>query len=230
MDLLLLFFAIPLAVIILSIVLQKILKCPWLVAATFFAIFLIVTFAVGDIRLLIFTVVYTIISYITALILIIGGIFFIANPTSTTYTVIHTIGILFIVIGIINILTSIIRKYDILLPGNYLVNGITSLIVGLILSINPESTIKIFATILGVWLLFNGITYLAFSINNNESLTSTSSIKNIIKIFLGIIILFTPIVTVLFTSYIIGTLLVISGIYMIVDIKKNEKVYKVRVK
>jgi hypothetical protein len=57
MDLLLLFFAIPLAVIILSIVLQKILKCPWLVAATFFAIFLIVTFAVGDIRLLIFTVV-----------------------------------------------------------------------------------------------------------------------------------------------------------------------------
>ncbi len=169
-------------------------------------------------------------TYITALILIIGGIFFIANPTSTTYTVIHTIGILFIVIGIINILTSIIRKYDILLPGNYLVNGITSLIVGLILSINPESTIKIFATILGVWLLFNGITYLAFSINNNESLTSTSSIKNIIKIFLGIIILFTPIVTVLFTSYIIGTLLVISGIYMIVDIKKNEKVYKVRVK
>ena len=38
------------------------------VAATFFAIFLIVTFSVGDIRLLIFTVVYTIISYITALI------------------------------------------------------------------------------------------------------------------------------------------------------------------
>lgn len=68
MDLLLLFFAIPLAVIILSIDLQKILKCPWLVAATFFAIFLIVTFVVGDIRLLIFTVVYTIISYITALI------------------------------------------------------------------------------------------------------------------------------------------------------------------
>lgn len=68
MDLLLLFFAIPLAVIILSIVLQKILRCPWLVAATFFAIFLIVTFAIGDIRLLIFTLVYTIISYVTALI------------------------------------------------------------------------------------------------------------------------------------------------------------------
>ena len=68
MDLLLLFFAIPLAVIILSIVLQKILNCPWLVAATFFAIFLVVTFAIGDIRLLIFAIIYTIIAYITALI------------------------------------------------------------------------------------------------------------------------------------------------------------------
>lgn len=67
-TLLLLLFAIPLATIILSIVLQKILNCPWLVAATFFAIFLIVTFIIGDIRFLIFVIIYTIISFITALI------------------------------------------------------------------------------------------------------------------------------------------------------------------
>ena len=69
MDLLLLFFAIPLAIIILSVVLQKVLNCPWLVAATFFAIFLVVTFVIGDIRLLVLTIIYTIIAYITALIL-----------------------------------------------------------------------------------------------------------------------------------------------------------------
>lgn len=66
MNLLLLFFAIPLAIIILSIVLQKILKCPLLVAATFFAIFLIVTFAIGDLRLIVFTIAYTIIAFVTA--------------------------------------------------------------------------------------------------------------------------------------------------------------------
>ena len=67
MNLLLLYFAIPVAVIILSIVLQKILRCPWLVSATFFAIFLVITFLLGNIQFLILTIIYTIISYITAI-------------------------------------------------------------------------------------------------------------------------------------------------------------------
>lgn len=66
MDLILLFFALPIATIILSVVLQKILKCPILVAATFFAIFLIVTFAVFDSDFFIFAIVYTILAYIAA--------------------------------------------------------------------------------------------------------------------------------------------------------------------
>lgn len=66
MDTLLLFFAIPVAIIILSIVLQKILRCPILVAATFFAILLIVAFAAFDSSFLIFVIIYTILSYVTA--------------------------------------------------------------------------------------------------------------------------------------------------------------------
>ena len=66
MNILLIFFAIPVAVILLSIVLQRILKCPILVAITAFAIFLIVTFVIGDLTFLIATIVYTIIAYITA--------------------------------------------------------------------------------------------------------------------------------------------------------------------
>ena len=66
MNTLLLFFAIPIAIIILSIVLQKILRCPILVAATFFAILLIVTFAAFDSSFLILVIIYTILAYITA--------------------------------------------------------------------------------------------------------------------------------------------------------------------
>ena len=68
MNTLLLFFALPIATIILSIVLLKILKCPALVAATFFAIYLILTYAVLGSDFLIFAIVYTILSYITAII------------------------------------------------------------------------------------------------------------------------------------------------------------------
>lgn len=68
MNILLIFFALPIATIIISIALQKIFKCPPLVAAIIFAIFLVVTFIIGDLTFLVATVVYTIISFITAVI------------------------------------------------------------------------------------------------------------------------------------------------------------------
>ena len=67
-NILLIFFALPIATIIISIALQKILKNPALVAAVIFAIFLIVTFAINNINLLVATIIYTILSLITALI------------------------------------------------------------------------------------------------------------------------------------------------------------------
>lgn len=66
MNILLLAFAIPVATILLAIVLQKVLKCPLLVAATFFAVLLIITFAVFDSSFLVFAIIYTILAYITA--------------------------------------------------------------------------------------------------------------------------------------------------------------------
>ena len=66
MNNLLLFFALPVATILLAIVLQKVLCSPILVAITFFAAYLIVTFAAFDETFLIFAIVYTIIAYITA--------------------------------------------------------------------------------------------------------------------------------------------------------------------
>lgn len=68
MNILLLFFALPVATIILAIVVEKILRCPVLTAATFFAIFLIVAFAVFDAFFLVFVIAYTIIAFITAVI------------------------------------------------------------------------------------------------------------------------------------------------------------------
>lgn len=68
MNNLLIFFALPIAVIIISIALQKILKCPPLVAAIIFAIFLIITFVVNNLNFLIAAIVYAIISFITAII------------------------------------------------------------------------------------------------------------------------------------------------------------------
>ena len=66
MNTLLIFFALPIAVIVISIALQKILKCPLLVSAIIFSIFLIVTFVVNNLNFLVAAIIYAIISFITA--------------------------------------------------------------------------------------------------------------------------------------------------------------------
>lgn len=68
MNILLIFFALPIATIILAIVLEKILKCPILTAATFFAIYLIVAFAIFNATFLIAVIIYTILAFIAAVI------------------------------------------------------------------------------------------------------------------------------------------------------------------
>lgn len=66
MNTLLIFFAFPIAVIIISAILQKLLNCPLAVAALIFAVFIIVTFAAFDETFLIATLAYTILAFITA--------------------------------------------------------------------------------------------------------------------------------------------------------------------
>jgi len=68
MNTLLIFFAFPIAVIIISAILQKLIRNPIAVGALVFAIFLIVTFAAFDSTFLIATLAYTILALITALI------------------------------------------------------------------------------------------------------------------------------------------------------------------
>ena len=74
MDLLI-FFALPIATVLLAIVLERVIHSPILVAITFFAIYLIVLFALFDTEvvtdlatLLIALIVFTFLAYITALI------------------------------------------------------------------------------------------------------------------------------------------------------------------
>lgn len=65
-NILLLFFALPVAIIILSIIFETLINSPIKIAGITFSILLIVTFAFLDEMFLIFTILYTILSYIVA--------------------------------------------------------------------------------------------------------------------------------------------------------------------
>ena len=66
MDLILILVVLPLATIIFSIALQRLLKCPILVAAIIFAIFLILTYTVFGTDFIIFAILFAILAFITA--------------------------------------------------------------------------------------------------------------------------------------------------------------------
>ncbi len=66
---LLIYFAIPLAVIILSAIFETFINCPLKVAGITFAILLIVAFSAFGTEFLVAVIIYTILSYITAFII-----------------------------------------------------------------------------------------------------------------------------------------------------------------
>lgn len=69
MNILLIFFAIPLATIILAGILETLIHCPFKVAGIFFAIFIVATFALGGTAILIVAaIIYTLIAFVTAVI------------------------------------------------------------------------------------------------------------------------------------------------------------------
>ena len=63
MNILLFFFSIPIAIIIISIALERLLDCPILVAAITFAVLLVVATILGSTAFLIAVIIYTIILY-----------------------------------------------------------------------------------------------------------------------------------------------------------------------
>lgn len=66
MNNLLIFFALPLATIIIAVVLERIWKNYILVTLFTFAVYLIVAFAIGDATLLILVIIYTILAFLSA--------------------------------------------------------------------------------------------------------------------------------------------------------------------
>ena len=95
MNLILLFFVLPLATIIFSIALEKLLDNPFLVSAIIFVVFLIVAFVALGINFIIAAIIYGIITIIT-----------------TTITIITTTIIITIIIGsqILGLAESVIFK------------------------------------------------------------------------------------------------------------------------
>lgn len=96
-------------------------------------------------------------SIITSVVTAIVGIAIICNPSAIMHFVAYILGIIFMVFGVIKIISYFVAKgtYDFY---NYeMIYGILAIIIGIITIAYRETIITIFRIIIGVWILYSGL-------------------------------------------------------------------------
>ncbi len=172
-------------------------------------------------------------TYVIAILAIIGGIFLILKPEQSTSDIVYYIGLIMLIIGAFKVVASLINKDSIMLPGSFFFGGIINILFGIILMNNSSGVTKTLSIIIGLWLIINAASNLALVLNykkNNNSIDTTFIVSNILKLILGIIVLTTPIMGVIFTGWVLGIILIIIGVGLIFNSNKTKKTYKVKVK
>jgi len=151
----------------------------------------------------------TIGSMILDIVLILMGIFLIANPSIGTSSALMLFGIILLVSGVYSIIKYIINPKGIFKLE--LVYGILSIITGALSIFKPFDVISFITIIVGIWLIINAVTKLviALEIRKVSDAWIFDLTISILTIILGILLLANP-----FYNYVV--LSVYAGVMMVV--------------
>ena len=171
----------------------------------------------------------TVLKIIGNLLLILGGFYLIFSPSNTFSSIVYVIGLLLVIYGVIIVVYSLIDKDSLTVFGNVLFSGLINILLGIILMVNKNGTIMMLSRLLGVWLIVKSLFSLSLYYGSNIK-DKKEIITDLVKLVLGIVILTTPIVSIIFTGTVMGIICVIIGVYNFYDMYSNKSVYKVKIK
>ena len=163
------------------------------------------------------------------LLLILGGFYLIFSPSNTFSSILYVIGLLLVIYGGIIVVYSLIDKDSLTVFGNVLFSGLINILLGIILMVNKNGTIMMLSRLLGVWLIVKSLVSWSLYYGSNIK-DKKEIITDLVKLVLGIVILTTPIVSIIFTGTVMGIICVIIGVYNFYDMYTNKSVYKVKIK
>ena len=170
-------------------------------------------------------------SYIIGFLCIIGGVYFILSPKETFSNIVYYLGIVLLITGILKIIAAVVNGKE-MNPATRIFAGLVNALIGIILISNPYMTVKLVTIFIGIYLILTSVStlFVLLTITRSGSISNELVFQAIVKLVLGIIVFTTPIVSIVFTGVIIGTILVIVGIYTVIKESKKEVTYKVKVK
>lgn len=163
------------------------------------------------------------------LLLILGGIYLIFSPSNTFSSIVYIIGLLLVIYGLIIAIYSLINKDSVTVFGNVLFSGLINILLGIILMVNKNGTIMMLSRLLGIWLIVKSLFSLSLYYGSNIK-DKKEIVTDLIKLILGILILTTPIVSIIFTGTIMGIICIVIGLYNFYDMYSSKNVYKVKIK
>ena len=153
-------------------------------------------------------------SIVVSLIFAILGLVLIMKPEGTVKFISYIIGTMFILVGIVRIMTYVFskNKYDFY---NYdMLFGIISILIGIVAIIYTDTIGTIFRIIVGIWIIYSGLTRIDLSIKLKElnSIVWTYSLGLSVTMLLGGIYILVN------SGAIVITIGVLMLVYAIIDI------------
>lgn len=131
---------------------------------------------------------------ISAVLLLIIGLLLLIFPQSFLHSLEFIMGVLFLVLGIEQILYSIFAKERILIPTFHLTQGIVHLTLAILLLFRPNLSQTVFGIIVGVWVISSATLKLnvVFQKSSLKLPYKWDLLDCFIKFVLGIILLLNP--------------------------------------
>lgn len=157
---------------------------------------------------------------IVGIILIILGVVIMRQPVGVLTWIVILCGVLAICSGVGDIVLYVkMERFTGFGPVVSLVTGILSVMAGFMLTAHPEAGNWALAMILPIWIIAHCISRLShlqyMKMHYGMTYYTISLILNILGLFVGILLIFRPMITILSMGVLVGGFMIIEGVELI---------------
>ena len=168
-------------------------------------------------------------SIVVSLVLLVIAIFLIAKPGIALTTAVTIFGFVFLVEGIISIISYTMEEPEVRAFSSELMMGILLTMLGLIILFNKSLFISMIPIITGIWIMIRSIMKFQFAINLKSMATEKWGwmlATSILMCILGILIIVNPFTAIFTLTRFVGIMILIAevidifeSIYFLVKVK-----------
>ncbi|WP_287387142.1 HdeD family acid-resistance protein [Lachnospira sp.] len=161
--------------------------------------------------------------------LIVVGVYLIIEPMGAQIVICRIFGALFLVWGVLRVITYFKTDKSVIFASFGLVQGLTLIFLGLFFIINPVEIAAFFGIILSIVVMINGVLMIQYAIELKR-LNSPSwwleILSGILMLILGVVALVNPFATSATLMVFIGVILIYEGIVNLVSVLRITSIAK----